>query len=77
MHRDALLVEYWPPCLRRIEETLLALTGDDAHNPTMHLSSRTVLGSGQKRHEVDGPFPELEDELIAAHRDFWKPAPKV
>ena len=38
----------------------------------MSLSSRTVLGSGQKKIEVDGPFPEIEDELIAPHRDFWR-----
>jgi hypothetical protein len=40
-------------------------------NPTMSLSSRSVLGSGQKLIEVFGPFPEIEDELIAPHRDFW------
>jgi tRNA(Arg) A34 adenosine deaminase TadA len=56
-----------------VEETsLLALTGDHAENPTMHLSCRTVLGSGQKTIEVLGPFPEIEDELIAPHRDFWR-----
>jgi tRNA(Arg) A34 adenosine deaminase TadA len=56
-----------------IEETrLLALTGASQENPTMHLASRTVLGSGQKRIEVHGPFPELEEELIAPHRDFWQ-----
>ena len=56
-----------------VEETkLLALTGDSEKNPTMSLSSRTVLGSGQKKIEVHGPFPEIEDELIAPHRDFWR-----
>ena len=56
-----------------VEETrLLALTGASEENPTMHLASRTVLGSGQKRIEVHGPFPELEEELIAPHRDFWQ-----
>ncbi len=56
-----------------VEETkLLALTGASEENPTMSLSSRTVLGSGQKRIEVHGPFPEIEDELIAPHRDFWR-----
>jgi tRNA(Arg) A34 adenosine deaminase TadA len=55
------------------EAKLLALTGDDPENPTMHLAARTVLGSGQKKIEVHGPFPELEDELLAPHRDFWKP----
>jgi tRNA(Arg) A34 adenosine deaminase TadA len=56
-----------------VEETaLLALTGDDAQNPTMHLPCRTVLGAGQKKIEVYGPFPELEAELVAPHRDFWK-----
>jgi tRNA(Arg) A34 adenosine deaminase TadA len=56
-----------------VEETkLLALTGASEENPTMSLSSRTVLGSGQKKIEVHGPFPEIEDELIEPHRTFWK-----
>ena len=56
-----------------VEETaLLALTGDAAQNPTMRLPSRTVLGAGQKQIEVYGPFPELEAELVAPHRDFWR-----
>jgi tRNA(Arg) A34 adenosine deaminase TadA len=56
-----------------VEETsLLALTGDHAENPTMNLASRTVFASGQKKIEVFGPFPEIADELLAPHRDFWK-----
>jgi tRNA(Arg) A34 adenosine deaminase TadA len=56
-----------------VEETkLLALTGTHPENPTMRLPSRAVLGSGQKPIEVHGPFPEVEDELIAAHRTFWQ-----
>jgi tRNA(Arg) A34 adenosine deaminase TadA len=56
-----------------VEETrLLALTGASQKNPTMSLSSRTVLGSGQKKIEIHGPFPEIEDELIAPHGDFWR-----
>jgi hypothetical protein len=43
----------------------------------MSLAARTVLGSGQKKIEVHGPFPELEEELLAPHRDFWKPAPRA
>jgi tRNA(Arg) A34 adenosine deaminase TadA len=66
---------YWANIGRLVygveEATMLALTGDHAENPTMHLSARTVLGSGQKRIEVHGPFAELEAELIAPHRDFW------
>jgi tRNA(Arg) A34 adenosine deaminase TadA len=55
-----------------VEETsLLALTGDHAENPTMNLASRTVFASGQKKIEVFGPFPEIADELLAPHRDFW------
>lgn len=67
---------YWANIGRLVygveEEKLLALTGNHAKNPTMSLSSRTVLGSGQKTIEVHGPFPEIEDELIAPHRDFWR-----
>ena len=67
---------YWANIGRLVygfEETkLLELTGDDPKNPTINLSSRTVLGSGQKSIDVYGPFPEIEDELLAPHRDFWK-----
>ena len=38
----------------------------------MSLSSRIVFASGQKKIEVHGPFPELEAELVAPHRDFWR-----
>jgi hypothetical protein len=38
----------------------------------MSLSSRAVLGAGQKSIEVHGPFPEIEDELVAPHRAFWR-----
>ena len=72
---------YWANIGRLVygyeEAQLLALTGDHPENPTMRLAARTVLGSGQKKIEVHGPFPELEDELLAPHRDFWKPAPRT
>jgi tRNA(Arg) A34 adenosine deaminase TadA len=74
---------YWANIGRLVygfEETkLLALTGDDPANPTMSLASRTVLGSGQKDIEVHGPFVEIEDELMAPHRNFWtrRPQPTV
>jgi tRNA(Arg) A34 adenosine deaminase TadA len=72
---------YWANIGRLVygaaEETLLALTGDSSANPTMNLASRAVLGSGQKKIEVHGPFPELEEELIAPHREFWKPPPRA
>jgi len=67
---------YWANIGRLVygveEAKLLALTGSHAENPTMHLSCRIVLGSGQKSIGVHGPFPEIEDELIAPHRDFWR-----
>ena len=67
---------YWANIGRLVygyEETkLLALTGDHAENPTMNLSSRTVLASGQKPVEVHGPFPEMEEELLAPHIGFWQ-----
>ena len=58
---------------RCVEEAkLLAATGDHIENPTMSLAARAVLGSGQKPIEVVGPFPEIEDELLAPHRTFWR-----
>lgn len=56
-----------------IEETkLLELVGDHPANPTMNLSSRDVLNSGQKSIEIHGPFPEIEGTLVAPHREFWQ-----
>ncbi len=70
---------YWANIGRLVygyEETkLLELTGDSPANPTINLASRTVLAAGQKKIEVFGPFPEIEDELLAPHRGFWKSAP--
>src|ERR1041384_445594 len=67
---------YWANIGRLVygyEETaLLAETGDHPDNPTMSLAARSVLGYGQKPVEVIGPFPEIEDELLAPHRTFWR-----
>lgn len=54
------------------EKKLLKLTGDHPENPTLNLPARTVLGHGQKEIKVHGPFPELDDALLAPHRDFWR-----
>ncbi len=67
---------YWANIGRLVygfeEAKLLAITGNHPENPTLNLRSHIVLGSGQKKIEVLGPFPEIEDELLAPHRDFWK-----
>lgn len=67
---------YWANIGRLVygyeEAKLLAATGDHPGNPTMNLPSRTVLSYGQKAVEVFGPFPEIEDELLAPHKTFWQ-----
>lgn len=71
---------YWSNIGRLVygyeERKLLALTGDHPENPTMSLAARTVLGSGQKAIKVHGPFPELDEELLAPHENFWKQTTK-
>lgn len=66
---------YWANIGRLVygmeEAALLALTGNHEANPTMSLDCRTVLRHGQKAIAVEGPFPEIDDELLAPHRDFW------
>ncbi|MDF2929967.1 nucleoside deaminase [Anaerospora sp.] len=54
------------------EERLLTLTGDNEQNPTFNLPCREVFRKGQKQITVVGPFPELEDEIVAVHEGYWK-----
>jgi tRNA(Arg) A34 adenosine deaminase TadA len=67
--------QYWANIGRLVygaEETaLLALTGDHEANPTMSMPSRAVFAAGQKPIVVEGPFPEIEDEILAPHRTHW------
>ena len=54
------------------EQGLLHLTGKHSDNPTMDLPCREVFARGQKDIDVVGPLPEVEAEIAALHRDFWK-----
>lgn len=51
------------------EAQLAVLTGDHDENPTMALSSATVLNAGQRAIAVAGPA--IWEEAIEAHGDFW------
>ncbi len=53
------------------EERLGELTTDDPANPTQDLDCRTVFAAGRTPVEVRGPFPELEDRIVAQHLAFW------
>lgn len=59
------------------EESLLALTGNAEENPTLNLPCRQVIASGQKQIRVQGPFAELEAELVAPHTGFWQHHPST
>jgi tRNA(Arg) A34 adenosine deaminase TadA len=54
------------------ESRLLELTGNHAENPTLDLPCRDVFARGQKAIQVRGPVAEVEDEIAALHRDFWR-----
>ncbi len=66
---------YWAGIGRLVfgvtEARLLEMTGDNPENLTMALSCRDVLASGQRDVVVEGPFPELEDEIVRSHDGFW------
>ncbi|MFA6776343.1 MAG: nucleoside deaminase [Sphaerochaetaceae bacterium] len=69
---------YWTGVPRLVygisEKQLLALTGDNAENPTFSLDCRTVFRSGQKEITVVGPVddPQLIAAIIADHKGFWR-----
>ena len=54
------------------ESRLLAMTGNHDENPTLDLPCREVFARGQKAMHVVGPVPEVEEEVAALHRDFWR-----
>jgi tRNA(Arg) A34 adenosine deaminase TadA len=54
------------------ESRLLVMTGNHAENPTLDLPCREVFARGQKAMHVVGPVAEVEEEIAALHRDFWR-----
>ena len=68
--------QYWANIGRLVygisEQQLLTLTKNHCENPTLNLPCRSVFERGQKTIRVWGPFPEIETEIVAIHRDFWK-----
>nr|WP_221401191.1 nucleoside deaminase [Paenibacillus phyllosphaerae] len=54
------------------EKRLAELTGEDEQNPTLDLPCREVFARGNKPITVVGPFPEVEEEAVAAHEGYWQ-----
>ena len=67
--------QYWANIGRLVygmeERRLLALTGNNAENPTLDLPCRDVFAPGQKSVRVWGPVVEVEAEVAALHARFW------
>ena len=67
--------QYWANIGRLVygmdERRLLALTGDNAENPTMDVPARYIFAHSQKAIQVTGPVAEVEEEIAALHRGFW------
>jgi tRNA(Arg) A34 adenosine deaminase TadA len=68
--------QYWANIGRLVygmsERRLLEMTGNHAENPTLDLPCRELFARGQKAIEVIGPVAEVEEEIAALHRDFWR-----
>jgi len=68
--------QYWAHIGRVVyglsEARLLQLTGNHAENPTLDLPCRELFARGQKAVTVIGPVAEVEDEIAAVHRHFWR-----
>ena len=68
--------QYWAHVGRLVyglsERRLLEMTGNHAENPTLDLPCRELFARGQKALQVYGPLAEVEDEIAALHRDFWR-----
>ena len=67
---------YWANIGRLVygmdERRLFAFTGSSQENPTMDVPCRYLFEHSQKDIAVTGPVAEVEEEIAALHRDFWK-----
>ncbi len=68
--------QYWAHIGRLVygmsEQRLLQLTGNHAENPTLDLPCRELFARGQKAMKIWGPVVEVEEEIAALHRSFWR-----
>jgi tRNA(Arg) A34 adenosine deaminase TadA len=68
--------QYWAHIGRLVygmsEARLLDITGNHPQNPTLDLPCRQVFAAGQKAVQIVGPVPEVEEEIAALHRDYWR-----
>lgn len=53
------------------EERLLEMTGADDKNPTFHMGAERIIAAGQKEIALEGPVPEMEEEIVEVHKGFW------
>ena len=53
------------------ESMLFQTTGDNEINPSFNHSCREILSTGQKEIVVRGPFVELLEEALVAHKGYW------
>ena len=53
------------------EERLLEMTGADDKNPTFHMGAEKIIAAGQKEIALEGPVPEMEEEIVEVHKGFW------
>jgi tRNA(Arg) A34 adenosine deaminase TadA len=73
--------QYWANIGRLVygmdERRLQDLTTGSTENPTLDVPARYIYAHGQKAIQVVGPIPEVEEEIAALHRSFWRrpPAP--
>ena len=66
---------YWSNIGRCIfgitEKRLLELTGSNDLNPTFSMGADRVFAAGQKDIVLEGPVPEVEEEIVEVHKGFW------
>jgi tRNA(Arg) A34 adenosine deaminase TadA len=53
------------------EKRLAQLTGDNPENLTLDLSCHEVFTAARRPVSIRGPSPELEEEIVSDHKDFW------
>lgn len=64
------LMDFYEP-FEEMEANNVCFFSSKSNSYSTILPCREVFARGQKDIKVEGPFPEVENEVVEVHKDYW------